>query len=62
MTTFTEQQLNDWKAYEKVRKSGKWNMLTTSATKASKLPSDRYWFCLENYEQLEAAVKRAPVT
>lgn len=59
MTTFTEQQLNDWKAYEEVRKSGRFNMLTPQATKTSKLPSERYWFCLKNYEQLQAAIKQA---
>jgi hypothetical protein len=54
-TTFTEQQISDWQAYEKVRKSGRFNMLTPQAGAATKLPKDRYWFVLENYEELEKA-------
>lgn len=55
MTTFTEQQLSDWRRYEKVRRSGCFNMLSELARDATRLDRDRYLFVLHNYAALQAA-------
>lgn len=43
-TQYTDQQLTDWKRYEKVRKSGKWNMFFPQARAATGLSHERYSF------------------
>lgn len=57
--TFTEQQLSDWKRYEKVRQSGKFNMWFPGARSATGLSEDRYMFALSNYTELKRAVEMA---
>lgn len=52
-TIFTEQQLNDWLAYERVRKGGRWNMFDPAARRAAKLGEDEYRFVMRNYSKLK---------
>ena len=54
---FTKQQLEDWRKYEKVRLSGKFNMYFPGAQKASGLSEKRYSFCLVNYSELKIAAE-----
>lgn len=54
---FTKEQLENWKRFEKVRASGRWNMLSTEAREASGLSIEEYWFCISNYSELEEAAK-----
>lgn len=55
--TYTDQQLSDWKRYEKVRKGGKWNMLFPQARAATGLSNDRYSFVIEHFSELKEAVE-----
>ena len=58
--TFSEQQIKDWRAYERVRKGGRYNMITDPrANRATKLLHDQYLFVLQNYEALRAHADRA---
>ncbi len=57
MNKFTEQQLADYQAYEKVRESGKYNMFDPRASRAAKLPEDRYVFVMKNYTELRKEVE-----
>ena len=58
--TFTEQQIKDWKAYERVRKGGRWNMFDPRARMATKLDSKAYGFVMENFSALkDAAIAKA---
>lgn len=52
---FTKQQLADWRKYEAVRQSGKWNMWFPQGRQATKLPDERYIFVLKNYQALRDA-------
>lgn len=52
---FTPQQLADWREYERVRKSGRFNMWFPEARNATGLDRDRYLFALKNYEALRDA-------
>jgi len=52
---FTEAQISNFKAYEKVRASGKYNMFDPRAIRASGLPQSEYIFVMDNYTALEAA-------
>lgn len=52
MKKYTTEQLADYKAYEKVRKGGKYNMFDPRASRAAKLPEDRYVFVMSNYSEL----------
>lgn len=54
---FTQQQLADWRAYEKVRKGGRYNMIMDGrALVATRLTKARYLFVIEHYEELMEAV------
>jgi hypothetical protein len=55
MNVFTPQQLADWRKYEKVRKSGRFNMYFPGAREATGLTESRYMFALDNYEALRDA-------
>lgn len=55
--TYTDQQLSDWKLYEKVRKSGKWNMFFPQARAATGLSSERYLFVMQHFSELKEAVE-----
>lgn len=53
--TFTEQQIKDFLAYEKVRMTGKFNMITNGAVAATGLGDERHMFVARNYRMLKAA-------
>jgi hypothetical protein len=57
---FTADDLADWKAYERVRKGGKWNMFDPRARRATGLSEERYSFVMEWYSELKAAVEVKP--
>jgi hypothetical protein len=56
---FTEQQLENWKKYEAVRKSGVINMFDARTGCAlSGLTRDEYVFCMRNYVALQKTASR----
>jgi hypothetical protein len=52
---FSRKHLRDWKKYEQVRASGKWNMWDLGAQEATGLDRDTYLFTLRNYDALKEA-------
>lgn len=60
MKTFTLAERDRWRRYERVRKSGTYNMVTdsTKAAAAANLTRDQYWLCVTNYSALEKAVAK----
>jgi hypothetical protein len=52
---FTRRQLRDWRKYEQVRASGKWNRWDLAAQQATGLDRDAYLFSLRNYDALKEA-------
>ena len=51
--TFPPQQIEWWRAYERVRKSGVINMYDTKAgCRLSGLTRDEYLFCIKHYTEL----------
>ena len=57
MKEFTEPDLENFLAYEKVRESGRSNMLDPRARMASGLSVDEYFFTLDNYPALKTELK-----
>lgn len=55
MNKFTEAQIQAWKQYEQVRKSGKFNMFDPRARAASGLSRERYTECITHYDELKKA-------
>lgn len=53
--TFTKSQINQFKSYESVRKSGHYNMFDSRARLASGLTKEEYLFVMENYRELKDA-------
>lgn len=51
---FTDQQIKNFRAYVKVQRSNRYNMITPQARRATGLERDDYVFVMENYEALEA--------
>jgi hypothetical protein len=58
---FTEKQLEDFKAYRKVQKDGRWNMFDLDAQLATGLERDEYTFVMKNYSKLKAEVDKVAV-
>lgn len=52
MKEFTAEQLENYAAYEKVRQSGRFNMLDPRAMRASGLSEAEYVFVLDNFNAL----------
>lgn len=50
---FTPAQIRDWKAYERVRKSGHYNMYDPRARLETGLSGERYSFVMQNFSKLE---------
>lgn len=48
----TTKQINDWQAFERVRRSGRWNMFSKEAQVSSGLSREEYFFVMQNYEKL----------
>lgn len=51
---FTAQQVRDWRAYEKVRSDGRYNMFDPRARRATRLSVAAYSFVMKNYSALKA--------
>lgn len=56
--TFTKQQLNNWRAYERVRAGGRYNMFTNAAQRMAGLNRDEFFFVMDNYSALKEAAER----
>ena len=56
-TTFTKKQINNYKSYEIVRKTGAYNMFSSQARLSTGLTKDEYLFVMENYSELKEAAK-----
>jgi hypothetical protein len=52
---YTKRQIADWRAFEKVRQGGKYNMFDSRAREAAGLRADEYSFTMQNYEPLREA-------
>jgi hypothetical protein len=57
MLEFPDQQLKDFKAFERVRASGHYNMFDPKAMASAKLDKTDYLFVMKNYTELHDAVK-----
>ena len=51
---FPASRISDWRAYERVRKSGKYNMFDPRARRATRLGGERYTFVMNNFAALKA--------
>lgn len=49
---YTNEQLRQYEAYERVRKGGRFNMFDPRARKATKLSEDEFIFVMRNYSAL----------
>jgi hypothetical protein len=56
---FTKNQINDYRAYEKVRKAGHYNMISSQARAAAMLTREEHLFVMENYSELKDASEAA---
>ena len=52
---FTNEQIKRWKAYEKVRASGRYSMFDPRARRAALLSEEEFTFVIKNYSALKAA-------
>jgi len=53
MVKFTEQQLNNWRIYEGIRKSGLFNMFDPRAIAMTKMTGQEWTFCMKNFAELK---------
>ncbi len=59
MKTFTEEQLENWRAYEEVRSEGNWSMWSPQAREATGLSKEDYLYVMKNFSALKEAVEAA---
>lgn len=50
--------IDDWKAYERVRKSGLYNMFDQRARELTNLSVERFVYCMEHYTELRELAER----
>lgn len=55
---FSNYQITNWRRYERVRASGKWNIWDERAMIESGLERADYIFCLKNYQRLKLQSER----
>ena len=55
--SFTKKEINNYKSYESVRKSGAYNMFDSRAHLSSGLTKEEYLFVMENYSALKEATE-----
>lgn len=49
---FTEQEIKNFRIYEKIRSKGRYNMLDPRARMAAGLSREEFFFCITNYDLL----------
>ena len=52
---FNDIQINQWRAYERVRVSGRHNMFAPQALAATRLSEEEYAFVMRNFDALRSA-------
>ena len=57
MTDFTLEQIENWRSFERVRLSGRFNMFDPNARRATGLTPEEYRDCMKHYSELEAAAQ-----
>jgi hypothetical protein len=50
---YTEQQLQNWRAYERIRESGLFNMFDPRARDLTTMSSSEWVFCIAHYDDLK---------
>jgi len=60
MKKFTQQEIDNWNKYEKVRQSGEYNMFDLRAQTSTDLTYEEYMFVMKNYTELAEADKFLP--
>jgi hypothetical protein len=55
---YSDEVINDWKRYERVRLGGAFNMFDPRAREATGLTSDRYVFILKHYSDIVEQIER----
>ena len=58
MNEFTPQQIAYWRAYEKVRKGGRYNMFDPRAAQLAGLGRSDMMFVMKNYDALKDAAEK----
>jgi hypothetical protein len=53
MVKFTEQQLNNWRIYEGIRKSGLFNMFDPRAMAMTNMSGQEWTFCMKHFAELK---------
>jgi hypothetical protein len=52
---YSDDVINDWRRYERVRLGGAYNMFDPRAREATGLTQDRYVFILKHYSEIKLA-------
>ena len=55
---FTQQQINNWKDYERIRQRGRYNMFDPRARRLSTMSVGEWGFCMDHYEALKAQAEK----
>ena len=59
MVAFNQKQFADWRAYERVRARGRFNMFDPRARRETGLNAEQYSFVMKNYTELRDAMIKA---
>lgn len=56
--TFTQNQIDNWRAFEKVRQTGKHNMFLHKAREETGMSVPEWLFCMDHYTELKEAANQ----
>jgi len=54
---YSENDIRDWKRYERVRLGGMYNMFDPRAIESTGLTTERYRFILQNYSEISEQIE-----
>jgi hypothetical protein len=55
---FSENQLDNWRIYERVRLGGRFNMFDPRARRLTTMSTSEWVFCMEHYAELKQAATK----
>ena len=60
-TRFSDRDIVDWRSYERVRLSGRFNMFDPRACEMTGMTKERYIFILEQYSNIQDQIAESKI-
>ncbi len=61
ITRFSDRDIVDWRSYERVRLTGRFNMFDPNAREMTGMTKERYIFILEQYSNIQDQIAESKI-